>query len=277
MLAEETRSRQDQLNNLIRKMVQEAYEEDSDKLKSALATLKSIYADNFKHNYSEFFPLIVEISKEHELDYLTNNLELLRIRMEHDLITNTGQYEVLYDPLRKLCDHLNLEISRLDYYSKNENAVRAAEQKVQQLAADIQRSQRAMKLAENKTKSLQNEMIAVLSIFAAVMIGFFGGFNYISSAIASLQRVHIYKSVTIVLIAGSILFNTIFMLMNFISKIIGRNIYAPCKTEDCSCDPKCSPTHRAKKRIPFVYWANAFFAALLLVTCSIWYWVDAPI
>jgi len=277
MLADETRKRQDRLNNLIQNMAEQMYVENSSEADTALSLLQDIYTNNFKHNYSEFFPLILDISKENELDYLSNNLELLRISIENDYTSGINKYRGLFDPLRKLCDHLNLEIARYNYYSKNENAIHTAEQEVKRLEIQTKNALRELKAASNKTKSLQSEMIAVLSIFAAVIISFFGGANYISSAIASLQAVHVYKSVTTALIVGIVLFNTIFLLMYIVSKIIDRNIYALCKTENCSCDNKCNAIGRVKKRMPYVFWANLFFVILLSITCVIWYFVNAPI
>ena len=74
---------------------------------------KALYSNNFRHNYSEFFPLIVEIAKNennYSLDYLSNNLEAMRLLVENDYVAGEKEFKGLYQPLMKLSDHINLEI-----------------------------------------------------------------------------------------------------------------------------------------------------------------------
>lgn len=286
MLASETRKRQDTLIELIKQLSQKMFSDDSDKeIEQVLTKLYNLYVNSnktlsgFRHNYSEFFPLILEISNTAgcDLGCLSHNLECLRVYIENDYTSKTHEYTRVYKNLNKLCDHLNLEIARLEYYSKNETELHNAELQVNHLGYQTKQAISALDTASKKLKSVQNEMIAVLSIFSAVVIAFFGGVNFITSAIAALEHSHIYKSVAIVLVAGIILFNCIFLLMYIVSRMIDRSIYAPCKTAFCTCEKPCISIVRVARRLPYVFWTNVFFITLLAINSFIWYYVDAAI
>ena len=131
-------------------------------------------------------------------------------------------------------------------------------------------------MPEKKAASLQTEIITVLSIFSAIVIATVGSFSYISSALAGMQNTHIFKSSIIVLISGTLIFNTIALLMYMIAKITGRNIYAICETADCTCTNKrgkikCCGITRIRKRLPYIYWFNLLFLILMAIDTGIWY------
>ena len=76
MLIEESQRRQAVLKKYLFEMASSCMDDTA--IRSMAIKLKALYTDNFRHNYSEFFPLIVEISKdenEYNLDYLSTNLE----------------------------------------------------------------------------------------------------------------------------------------------------------------------------------------------------------
>ena len=279
MFADERTRRQQLLNDAIRDMAANKFnDETTDEIVAALNKLQDIYRGNFYHNYSSFFPLILELSREYDLDGLTNNLESLQLFLDQDYLDGTKRYsEWLFHPVRKLCDHLNLEISRLNYYASNESKIDLAEQKANDLSASTKEAIRSLNIATRKTKSIQNEMIAVLSIFAAVVMAFFGGINFISSAIASLETSHIFKSAAIVLVAGTVVFNTIFLLLYTIAKIVDRDILVTCESVACSCQKKCAAIKRLRKRVPAVYWVNLLFLGLLAINSFAWLCAKAPI
>lgn len=282
MLAEETSRHQKELNDSIRQLSKKLFnDETATDVKKALDVLQSIYLNKnggfsgFRHNYSDFFPLIVEIHQEGDpnLECLSHNLDSLREYVEQNYAQDE-KYRDLYGSLRKLFDHLNLEIARLNYYLNNESAIEKAKQDVEVLKSQTERAEENLRDVSNKTKSLQSEMIAVLSIFSAIVIAFFGDVNFIASAISSLSDVHIYKSAVIVVISGIMLFNSIFVLMYIVARIIDRSIYSPCKTVDCTCTKKCIGMTRIRKRLPYIFWINVLFLVLLLIICGLWFWAS---
>lgn len=275
MLNEEAKRKQSELKKLLLSMADSCFDDDA--IKQTATKLKGLYADGFRHSYSEFFPLIVEISRDdnsYSVDYLSNNLEALQTLMEQDSITETKQFESLYEPLLKLSDHINLEIGRISHYSVNEQRVADLETKNAALQNEIKRATGELLDAKEKISTVQTELIAVLSIFAAIVLAFSGSISYFSSALSGMQDTNFFKMVAIVLLCGFCVFNLIFAMMYVVGKITRRNIYAKCQNEDCICkeDGKntCGTLKRIRKRLPYVFWFNIAVLILLILDIVAW-------
>ena len=234
MLIEESCRRQKALKDCLYQMASNCME-DSEIRKEAIS-FKTLYSSNFRHYYSEFFPIIVDIAKDgsgYSLEYLSNNIESLRALVETDYVNGEKEFKGLYMPLSKLSDHINLEIARYAYYSSNEQKVKDLERKNQDLQDQIVKSTKELTEAKGKIESVQTELIGVLSIFAAIVLTFSGGLS-----------------------------------------LLGRNIYARCKKADCTCGqdgaPSCCGIKRIRKRLPYVFWINVFFVLLSILTMVIW-------
>lgn len=233
--------------------------------------LKDIYASGFRHSYSKFFPIIVDIGKEENgnLEYLSNNLETLQELVEQDNLTQKNEFECLYDKLLKLSDHLNLEIARFNYYTEKEKKTNDLEQSLNFATKNLESAKNELNQSKDKLRTIQTELITVLSIFAAIVMAFSGGMNFISSAFANIDKLAFSKVTFFMLLVGFILINLIFVLMYFISKIIGRNIYVNCKTLNCTCknnmEPICNGFNRLRKRLPYVFWLNSIIIVSIII------------
>lgn len=249
---------------------------DESQLRQMLTKLKSIYSNDFRHSYSEFFPMIVEISKDnnsYDLDFLSNNLEALREMVLKSFIEGESESNALYQSLDKLIDHINLEIARYSHYSMSEQKVNDLESKHRTLQSELKESTEALKSAQKKVSTVQTELIAVLSIFAAIVFTFSGSISIIGNALSGMGAAPFFKAVFFVLLCGFVVFNTIFLMMYIVGKVTGRNIYARCQSPDCTCDggqPKCHGIVRIKKRLPYVFWMNAVFLILMAADLILW-------
>lgn len=275
MLAKEKEKRQNQLIEYIYTMSDNLFADDTE-TESMAIKLQALYADNFRHNYSDFFPVILEISKDdnsHNKDYLSNNLEALRCFVENDYVSKEKRFSNIYHRLEKLCDHINLEIGRLNYYSKNENMIGDLASKTENYKMDLKRATVQLNTASKKASSMQTEVIAVLSIFAGIVFTFSGGLTFLGSVMTSIEGAQHYEMVVLAaIICGMVIFNTIFLLMYLVGKITDRNIYARCKTEDCSCEKSCVGIKKVKNRLPYVFWLNAMCIVGIVIDCVVWYW-----
>lgn len=277
MIAEERARRQDDLENHIRELAKNLLDE-SEVRKTSLKLLE-VYRGDFRHSYSGFFPLILEISKNenmYNLDYLSNNLESIRQYVENDFVSGAKEFNGLYDQLNKLCDHLNLEIGRWSYYAKNEHKIEDMESKTTVLNEEMRKSTMELESASKRAASIQTELIAVLSIFAAIVVAFSGGFTFLGSVMTSINGASHYEVVVLVaIICGMVMFNTIFLMMYLVGKIIKRDIYARCLTENCSCDnqslKKCNGLQRIRKRLPYVFYFNLMCVLGIIIDCAVWY------
>jgi hypothetical protein len=263
--------RQDMLINTLREMAGKLYQFPD--IITATETFYSLYEDGkFRHSYSAFLPFIAEINASnntYSLDYLSENLQVLStyVSENQDILGNTQQ------SLFKLCDHLNLEIARITTYS-NDSKIQDTEAKFKVMTQKLAEASKETQDASERAKTLQTEVVSVLSIFSAIVIAFFGGMNFISSAISSIEKVHIFKSILICLTCGIVMLNIIFLLLYFVGKITKRNIYAICKTAYCTCkngiEPECNGINRLRKRLPYVFWANIMLITFVIIDIICW-------
>lgn len=288
MLAQEKARRQNELINYIYGLSEKLLASDIEKREVALK-LVQLYQGGFRHSYSDFFPIILEVSKEnnkYSIDCLSENLETLRAFVEADFVSGQKDYRILYPHLEKLCDHLNLEIGRWSYYSQNEHKIEDIETKTNSLNEKMQdaktgldnakdeldKAKGELKDASEQASSMQSEVIAVLSIFAGIVFAFAGGFTYLGSVMTSIKDVQHYEAVVLMaIICGMVVFNTLFLLMYLVGKITKRSIYAKCKSEECSCNPACYGLKKIKKRLPYVFYFNLLCLLGIIVDCAVWY------
>lgn len=274
VLAEEKGRRQKELEKYIFNLSEKLLEDDTEKREIVLK-LTELYNSDFRHNYSGFFPIIMKIfqeDNEYNIEFLSNNLETLRSFVEADFISGIKEFEVLYSHFEKLCDHLNLEIARWSYYSQNEQKIKDMETISNTLKENMMNAEQELRAASKQASSIQTELIAVLSIFAAIVVTFSGGFTFLGSVMTSVNGAKYYEAVALAaIICGMVIFNTIFLLMYMVGKITDRNIYASCKTKDCSCDPKCGNLKKIRKRLPYVFYFNLLCIIGIIADCLIWY------
>lgn len=128
--------------------------------------------------------------------------------------------------MSKLSDHINLEIGRYSYYSINEQQVKDLEKRNQTLQRDLRTATDELEKAQKTVSSMQTELIAVLSIFAAIVLAFSGNISFLGNTLSGIKEVCLFKTAFFVLLCGLIIFNSIFLMMYIVGKIIGRNIYA---------------------------------------------------
>ena len=251
---------------------------EDDELRELAIKLKGLYTDGFRHVYSEFFAMIVEIAKDdnaYSLDFLSNNITNVRALVEQDYVDGEKEFRGLYRPLTKLSDHINLEIARYSYSSIHEQRVLDLEKRNKNLQTELADATEKLGEAQKSMSSVQTELIAVLSIFAAIVLTFSGSMSLLGNALTGMENAPFFKSVFFVLLCGFIITNVIFLMMYLVGKITGRNIYAKCKSKDCTCGeggvPKCCGLTRVRKRLPYVFWINFLVILMMVVDVAVWY------
>lgn len=276
MLIEEEKQRQEKLMQCLEQMAIECL--NPTQISQMVLRFKDIYSNNFRHDYSDFFPFVVKIGHDEQnytLDYLTANLEAMQNLVEERYIAGEKEFKGLYKPLKKLTDHINLEIGRYSYYSTNEQKWLDIEKKNQSLHDQLRVSTKDLELAKEKVDSVQTELIVVLSIFAAIVLAFSGSISVVGNALSSVENSSVFKAMLFLLVSGFIVFNTIFLLMYLVAKITNRNIYAHCKTPNCSCgvdgQPECCGINRVRKRLPYVFWINIILIILIILNILAWH------
>lgn len=284
MQAETTRKKQEELNNFILDLAKNPLDEQ-DKVKAKALLLKDIYSEGFHHLYSQFFPLITNIFDENDYssDLLVTNLEAIKVFAEEDYSKKENVIkEGHVNAIRKLCDHINLEVARMSYNIKNERQAEditkllaESQEEVKKVRAELQKSQdelnvtsKALNEATDKIKDSQGQIVAVLSIFAAIVVAFAGGIGLFGNSISSSGSAPILNLLLIIFACGIVLIDAITALIYAVSKLVGRNIFSKCINEDCICKnkkgkPLCNCADKIRKRLPFVFWINIILLVII--------------
>lgn len=187
--------------------------QDSEKLEETIAALKKIYSHNFRHLYSKFFTVIAENSQD-ENAILVQNLNYIYTTIQTEKQYNDDKTENFKRSILKLYDHINLDVSRINYIT----AMDAKNDKRQiGITEKIEKENKKLHDLKHQISDIQKNSIAILGIFSAIVITFVAGLVFTSSVLQSISTVSIYRLLLIVWILGFILTNILQMLFSFIA------------------------------------------------------------
>lgn len=213
--------------------------------------LESIYyktdEDNFRHFYSDLFSCLTVIDGNPNIgniDILAENMKIVK-----DGYKPNVNYDINGNPIDiskeiiKLYDHINLDVGRLNYTHRitqdTEAELAKARLLIEELKKQVEESKKqtdryftdfgmkANTLSEEiqtSQKKMQNEYITILGIFAAIVLAFTGGMSFTSSVLENLHKSSIYRIIFVSLIIGCILFNLIWLLIDFIRNVNEKTI-----------------------------------------------------
>ena len=139
--------------------------------------------------------------------------------------------------LKDIADQVNLEVAHLEYsdymileksnFQAFNDKMAAVESRVDSINASVNDFNESMdsnrKTLSRLGKRLKNyklEQVAILSIFAGIVIGCFGALLFTSSIFANIAATDPYRLVVITLLVGLILNNVIGVLIYFICRIL---------------------------------------------------------
>lgn len=188
----------------------------------------------FRHFYSDIFSVLAEIKQGDTpgiIDILGENLSELRKRYKPLNTNSLGEIIDIGDNLKKLHDHVSLDIARFSYIDAlNINTfggeiladVQAAKIETNQLRDSVKETQAQQKDTARKLENQQEEYIAILGIFAAIVIAFSTGSGYLSGAIANIAETSLSRLASIIILCGLTLMNTLFLLMYFVGRLINK-------------------------------------------------------
>jgi len=71
-----------------------------------------------------------------------------------------------------------------------------------------------------ETKSIQKEYVAILGIFAAIVLAFVGGITFSSSVLQNINGVSIYRVILVALVIGLVLVNILYGLFYYIDRLV---------------------------------------------------------
>lgn len=192
--------------------------------------LERLYWDEkFQHYSSDIFVVLKNLqsdSVEGSIDVLGQNLDLIRQGYQQKNIASDGTSKDIQAHIRKLYDDVNLLSSLVltdeaeNWRYSQENRLKQQEQRLKQLDESINKSQSKLERVEKKIKSSQKEYIAILGIFAAIILAFTGGIMFSTSVLENMHKSSIYRVVLVILLIGFTLVNVLYLLFMFIDKLV---------------------------------------------------------
>lgn len=233
--------------------------------------------DGFRHFYSDIFSVLTQIQQDSSLGNiytLGQNLALIRSEYTPKNKDENNKIIDIGDNIRKLYDHVNLDIARIlysdagDRKTSGEEAIIELQTQVSSINVEVQKAkiaqgsiekefkqtneelQNAQKNVENELGKQQREYIAILGIFAAVVLAFTAGIAFSTSILENINTVSVYRIIIMALIIGIVLINILFGLFYYIDRLVnGTN---------------------EKKLTPLLI-ANIVLILLILATITAWY------
>lgn len=205
--------------------------------------LYDVYKDKeFRHSYSEITKIVIDLYESTQSDALETLIT--NLKTVYMYCYDSSDDEEFVGRVYKLYDHVNLEAIRCRSYTKNQDisedlckrlteadvhlsaALKEAEvvNNLETLTKKIEEQKNVVNESRKEIKDLQGQVIAVLGIFSAVVITFFGGFSYFTSVFNNIAKVEVWNSLLVASILGLVIFNTITILLLIIAILVGHPI-----------------------------------------------------
>jgi hypothetical protein len=171
------------LQDILFELSKKNLSEDPKAPEEYLQRLQKIYAGDFRHAYSSIFGAITRIdnSSRYDLDLLAENINLLH---EYAKEKQNGAPEdeatlQFYQKIRKLYDHTNLDISRINY----------TKELAQRIEHENQTMTERLQKLQDKSEQSQKDYITILGIFSSIVVTFVAGLVFSGSVLNNIDKV----------------------------------------------------------------------------------------
>lgn len=191
----------------------------NDQYDNIINELDKLYSDTgYRHSYSTISRFI--INKKN--DFLKNDRDNYKNQqIEEALWQNmASKIEMIYNRARnnnyrhlnrlfKLRDHINLEILRL---SDSQNMLFTLEDK-------IKTAEKSLDTLDEKSRNIQKDYIAILGIFAAIVLAFISGLVFSNSVLQNINKSNIFRLGFVIVTIGFFVTSILYFLFNFLEKM----------------------------------------------------------
>ncbi len=198
-------------------------------LKGVVSRLDKLYRGGFRHFYSDISAALQEIQKSNKAGPETIVTNLSRIK-EKRLSEIKGFYKVL----NKLLDHICLENSRMRSAEEIADRLLDNEDKTKTLKEQLEQSQKnyenlqskthgIQKQFQTKTDGIQKQFVAVLGIFASIIMVFSGGLSFTNATLSAIWNANIFKLIAVSLTVGLVLVDACYGLFYCLDPFMNSN------------------------------------------------------
>ena len=222
--------------------------------------------DRYRHFYSDIFTVLTQIqqaSNQGDINILGQNLSLIRAGYNPQNRDEQGNIIDISDSIRKLYDHVSLDIARISYSdagdrkTAGETAIVDMQSQLNQIKTEIDKAKIAQNNVEAELGKQQREYIAILGIFAAIVLAFTGGIAFSTSVLKSINTVSVYRITMVSLMIGLVLINVLFGLFYYVDRLVNG-------------------MQKNRKKLKPLLFSNVIMCGLLSITIIAWYygWVE---
>lgn len=185
-------------------------------------------SDGFRHFYSDIFDVLSQIQRDNssvDIEVLGQNLLKIRESYRPTRTKTDGSPRNAESSIKKLYDHVNLDIARLlyieagDYRVSGDEAITDIKSRIDRLDESVTAAKGDVSSLQETVKSTQKEYITILGIFAAILLAFVGGMTFSTSVLENIDKVDTYRIILVALVIGLILVNALCALFYFIVSI----------------------------------------------------------
>lgn len=221
--------------------------DDDEYIEKSITLIVEYYMKNGRHSYNTISKIINSKLDQGEdsIIYILFNIKefMLLIKSteknygEQISKISSKKYclEDIVQKLEKLYDHISLEETRIKYNSKmvNESNTMIENNVMNQFNTTIIEFQNKL---DQTTNSLNSNIITIVGLFSAIILVFFGGLTSLSNIVSGVIKIKSLDEIKVPLIVilslGLIMFNTVFLLLYSVSKIVDKNIgcYVNCNS-----------------------------------------------
>lgn len=205
--------------------------------------LEELYYDEnpdkrFRHFYSDIFSVLTQIRENPKLgniDILGQNLTMIRNGYKPKNMVLNGKDIDISDSIKKLYDHVSLDIARIRYLEgedkdisgetslkKLQTQINSLQDQTKDMQTYYDETKKKIDKVKNKVSKSQREYIAILGIFAAVVLAFFSGSVFSTSLLENVLQANLFRIVLTALVIGTISVNLLFALMYYVDKLVNE-------------------------------------------------------
>lgn len=187
--------------------------------------------DCYRHLYSDIFLVLTQIQQGNmpgSIDVLGQNILEIRKGYQAANYDADGNLIDISDSIRKLYDHVSLEVARIGYLDaeirnwSGEEKITDLQAQVNSVKTDIVKAEELQDVVCDKLDHSQKEYITILGIFAAVVLTFTGGIAFSTSVLDNIAQASVYRILIVTLIMGLVLINVLFGLFYYVNKLVNR-------------------------------------------------------
>lgn len=184
--------------------------------------------NKFRHYYSDIFSILTTVQQDDtgNMEVLGQNLGIILKNYSPKNKDSSGKLIDISEKIKKLYDHVNLEIARISY-TEVTNEKFLTKDEINNLKAIVnnatlktEETQKKSEVITTKINNLQKEYVTILGIFAAVVLTCVGGIVFSASVLQNIDKASIYRIALVILLIGAVLINVFYFLFSFIYKII---------------------------------------------------------